>query len=344
MYKLTDLIKWNLAEAKIYLETGVQINDLEEQLLLRGEFDEFETLKTLRRPELIEVANSWPGPRTRYGVEGIIKDIETRKPRRKLIVQVDKSRSYINYNEAELSIVEEKNGEWAQVPSAMPGFLVANNKTELTLDEEIKRTAKYLSRKYFPDLFEKTMQPEKYVFSRYNIRSIEDVKGKKFAEIEIEIAKKNSNKTYNSAREYWDIEIIPKILDDKIRPAGKKLLLMEFMRNLTNTYADQAGDLNLQKIQKTVYTLQDMLTQAEKGPEKYRLKNRTEYLPIPKQKIVTDDETVKKAGIVYALDILPSVVLDPKIIEAMHNHEIALNFNKGIPFKAIVNTEIRCVH
>ncbi len=338
MYKLTDLIQWKLAETKIYLDTKVHLYDLEDQLLLRGQFVEFDTLKELRRPELIRVANAWPGPRTRYCVEDIIADIEARNPRRKLIVNVDKSRSYVNHNEAEISIVEEKDGEWVQVPSSIPGFIVANNKAERTLNEEIKRTVSYLGKKYLPDLFEKEFIQERYDLVSFEIGRMQHVKGKNIAEIEVGI-QKNMIATYPSMHEYWEKAIAPLLVDEKIAPASKKLALHGFLRDLSNTY-EYVGDINLKKIQNTVHILQDMLNMAIKEPEKYSMNKNISYIELPNSKITAKDDKLIKAEQVYAKGILEGIVTNPHTIEAMHNHEIALKFRKGEQFKVKVEAEI----
>lgn len=286
-YKLKDLIKWGLADTRIYLETGIKLDDLEEQLELRGQLDEFEVLKELRRPELIELIDSWPGQREDYNAGDVIEDIEKRAPVRKLLVQVDKSRNHINRSEAELIVQELKGGTWERVPSAMPGFLVANNQAEMTLEEEIKRTAQFLDKKYFPDLVEKPINAERYKFSGARIGT---------EEVEVTV-NKVPGKKYESAQQYW-AEISPKILNEKTEHSRKKLILIEFMRNLTNHYHSQKGDINLARIQKTVHVLKDMLDKAMEDSDK--------------------PET-----------ILQSIVTNPYALKTIYAHETSGKFAEG---------------
>lgn len=338
MQNLTDLIKEGKVEIKD--KAGISITNLEKQMLIREYPDRVTLLKELRLPELIDTVKSWPGTPARYGVEGILQDIETRHPKRKLVLSIKESKNFEGHTEAEPAIMEEKDGEWMRVPSALPGFLIPDNEQELTLSDEITRTARYLGAKCFPDLFEQEITPDNYEFSRFKILKVRHAGGRAGAEIEVEINKKAGVVKYNSVQDYWNSEIASAIVDDKVTPAMKKLMLIEFMRSFSSTYASQFNDINVQKVRNTVHALEDMLQKAIKDPETHGMKEKTSYVSLNKAKLETTDEKIKNAKSVYAKGIIENLIKDWNIVEALYRHESESKFNKGEPFKARINAEL----
>ncbi|MBW2994415.1 hypothetical protein KY315_03270, partial [Candidatus Woesearchaeota archaeon] len=82
-FKLTDLIGWGKAKARIHLDAlkdGVNLGKLTEQLQTRGELFEFDVLRDTRSPQLIEMIEQWGRKPSDFNVEDVIKDIQTRKP------------------------------------------------------------------------------------------------------------------------------------------------------------------------------------------------------------------------------------------------------------------------
>lgn len=338
MYTLTDLIKDGRAE--INDKAGISIANVEKQMQIRAYPNSITLLRELRAPELVNIIKSWPGTPARYDAEEIIKDIETRHPKRKLVLSFEESKTFEEYIEAELRILEKKDGEWIRVPSALPGFFVPSNDTELTLSDEITRTVKYLGTKCLPDLFEQEIIPDKYEFSKFKILKVRHAGDRAGADIEVEIEKKPGLVKYSSIHKYWDAEIAPNLLSDKATPAAKKLMLVEFMRNFGRCYMNQSSDINFQKIRMTIHALENMLQKAIKEPEQNGMKEKTSYISLNKAKLETNDEKIRNAQTVYAKGLIESIIGDWNTIAALYIHDNEAKFNKGEPFKVNARAEL----
>lgn len=260
-FKLTDLIEWGKAEARIHLDAlqkGVSLENLTEQLQIRGELFEFDVLRDIRSPQLIELLKSWGKEPSEYNVEDIIEDIKTRKPKRKLIVEVKASQSFTNRHEAEIFLEEETKGQWQRIPSTYAGFLVANNKTELTIDQEIKRTAGLLERRYLRGLLEREFVPAEFTIDKITVTNVRKTPTQAYADIEVEIGKSKPGIKYSTVTEYWE-KIIKPELESEHSPAQKRLKLAHFQKELTQAYSDQAGQQRLQTVQRAIKLLERML-------------------------------------------------------------------------------------
>lgn len=261
-YKLTDLIGWGKADARIHLDAlkdGITLKKLEEQLLTRNELFEFDILRDLRLPELIKVIDAWGRKPSEFNVEDVVEDIKTRKPNRKLIVEVKESPSFIDRYEADLYIEEEKKGEWQRIPSTYPGFLLAKNETEKTIDDEIQRTVKFLERRYLPGLIEKEFTPAEYNIKKIKATNVRTEKDRTYADIEVEIGKSKPRIKYDTATEYWEKVMAPALTSKKMSAAQKKIQLTHFQKELTQTYAEQTGQQKLQTVQRTINILSRLL-------------------------------------------------------------------------------------
>jgi len=337
-YKLLDLISHGKIKARITLEAmqnGINIEDLQDQMFLRCELEEFETLKELKDSQLIKLLDSWPGPRTRYNVEDLIREIETTSPNRRIVLDVVESRNSVNRYEAEFYIEEEQKGEWIKKPSAIPGFVVANNKAERTIESEIERTVNFISKKYMHDLpfpSDKKFSPDKYVYNNFKIENVCRKNGKITADVTIDVQKEKDDLAwYENMHEYWQAIVAPVLLDPVMPKAYKKSYLQEFGKTLASEYPRLKGMPRLRRIHKSLYLIEDMLDIQEKKEDSFTKLNGN---------INTDDAELQEAQSIYAKNVLKSLV-DSAEREKMHRHELAGNFAKGIPLKITLNTEIK---
>lgn len=325
-FKLTDLIGWGKADARIHLDAlkdGVSLNDLEKQLLTRNELFEFDILRDLRLPQLIEMIESWGRTPAEYNVEDIVADIETRKPNRKLIIEVAKSSSFANSYEADIFLEEEQDGEWQRIPSTYPGFIVAKNKAEKTIDTEIKRTSQFLEKRYLPDLVEREFAPAEYNIEKIKATNIRTEQDRTFADIEVEIGKSKPGIKYDSAHEYWEKVVAPTIMSEHASPAQKRIQIAHYMKNLAQAYAGQIGQQNLQKINRTMNILKRMLeTQMLVGKSYSKIFTEIE----------SDDARINGNSSIEVNGLLEKLA-DDKTLEKLWDHDNAnLFYTEGFKF------------
>jgi hypothetical protein len=303
MAKLTELVKEG--RAYIQIEDGCRTSelDLDKQIeaMGLGDFD------------------------IRYALE---------EPQKKLHIRVYPSKCSPGYEEAEFTVQEEKSGEQVKVPSTIPGFLLARNEQETTLNEIINRAVKFAGEKYLPDLFEVPFRHEMYKITKYRIQNVKQKEGKLLAEIEMEI-QKEEKASYNSLHEYWRTLLVPILNHEKLSPAAKKITLVEFLRDLTNNYKAQAGDPNLKKIQNIIHATNHVLDKQIDEAE-------TKYTKLCSE-IETTDKKIANAHEVYAKGLLEKIAKNTTL-RKMHDHENALKFFKREPFKIrTARTEIKLV-
>lgn len=337
-YKLLDLISHGKIKTRIPLEAmqnGINIEDLQDQMFLRCELEEFETLKELKDSQLIQLLKSWPGPRTRYNVEELIKEIETKAPNRRIVLDVVESRNSVNRYEAEFYIEEEQDGEWTKKPSSIPGFVIANNKTERTIESEIERTVNFVSKKHMQDLpfsADKKFRPDKYVYNNFKIENVCKKNGKITADVTVDVQKeKDDLAEYDNMHEYWQAIVAPVLLDPVMPKAYKKSYLQEFGKTLASEYPRLHGMPRLRRIHKSLYLIEDMLDSQEKKEDPFTKLNGN---------IETYDKELQNAQKIYAKNVLANLV-SPAEREKMHIHELDGKFAKGIPFKVKLTTEIK---
>lgn len=324
MYTLEELSRMGKAEVSIGLSDNRPFTEifasLNAQMDMRGMYAQIDIARELRLPALVQFVDKYGGKDpSRFNVTEEYKDIITRKPKRRLIVKTGQSKKFIKHEEAEFCVEEEKNGEWQRVPTALPGFLIANNKTELTLEDEINRSAEFISRKYLLDLPERSFTPERYTFD-FKITNVSHKKGTTFGDIEVMIGKQVNEFAYKSPHEFWENYVKPMVLNSKIPSVIKKLELIQFQKVLSNKYRMQEGDIPLKRIHYSINIINRLLDKKIKEDEEgyTRLIGNLE----------TDSYELKLAEKVYAKNILEKTV-KPEVLSKLYDHEDALKFDHG---------------
>jgi len=333
-YTLAELMKAGLAIPRLHLgvlKDGLYLSDIEKQMHLRGDLQKFDILRDLRHPAFVElVEKRYKLNPTELGIEKIIDEIKDKPKKRRLVINVKENPIWANGFETEYQIEEQNGNGWVRVPCTMPGFIVANNVSERTVKDEIKRTLLFLKRRYLPDLVEKEFAPRKYRIDKIKITNVQEHDCKTTADVQAEIKKDAAGEKYPSAHEYWEKGVSPIVESDAVSNATKRFAITEFIRDLTNTYRYDVGDINLLRVQRVLDTLETMLSENMPLAARY-----TKLLC----DIETDSPNIKNAESVQVKGLTEQLA-DYKITIQLqdHNHK----FYEGKPFVLkLQNAELR---
>lgn len=206
------------------------------------------------------------------------QDINEGNIDRKLVMVIKKSKipGYEDYHEAEFKIAETKGGKTSCIDAAMGGFIVAKNLEELTLEDEIKRTADLIGEKYLKDLPEVRFKPERYIFG-FQADNLRKEDGKEVADILLKLLKRRDNKEYGTLQEYWQHIVRPSILSDELTLAEKNILLTEYTRDIARCCKDLEDQPVYRRTINALVRISDLLETAWKNPEKYKIQKQEKF-------------------------------------------------------------------
>ena|GEM_PF-4027422 len=306
LQKVDNPVSLDLLDKQIDLGVILDQASVEMQLGM----EEFEKTRNALIPELQSCET----------VTKAMEGINEGQTKRKLVMIVKDSDipGYEGHKEADFKIAEMQNGELRYLDTNTCGFIVAKTPEELTLNDELKKAADFLEKRYLSQLPEARFKPETYRFG-FLAKNMRKKGDKDIATIVLKLFKYRANKEYGTVQEYWQNIVKPLVLSDKYSLAAKTIIVAEFARDMARVLSKQYVDETAyRKAINVLSRMQDMFDRAWKNPEKYSI-TKKEQLHKIKQ---FGKDVPKNIKTMIAKNLFENMFLNTQVIGDLYNREI----------------------